>query len=54
MVVRVVVNDRTDGAGLEKVLSPPLLESMAPPTVRFVPARELAPWLGAVIERVAS
>lgn len=43
IVVRVVVNDRTEGAGLEKVLSPPLLESIAPPTVRLVPATELAP-----------
>jgi hypothetical protein len=48
MVVRVVVSDRTDGAGLEKVLSPPLLDSTPPPTVRLVPARELAPWLGAI------
>lgn len=54
IVVKVVVNDRTDGAGLEKVLSPPRLESRAPPTVRFVPASELAPWLAAAMERDAS
>lgn len=54
IVVKVVVKDRTDGAGLEKVLSPPLLDSTPPPTVRLVPAKELAPWLGAVIDRDAS
>jgi hypothetical protein len=48
IVVSVVASDLTDGAGLEKVLSPPLLESMPPPRVRFVPARELAPWLVAM------
>lgn len=47
IVVRVVVNDRTDGAGLLKVLSSPLLESNPPPAVLLVPAKELAPWLGA-------
>jgi hypothetical protein len=50
MVVNVVVKDLTEGAGLEKVLSPPLRESTPPPTVRLVPATELAPWLGAVVE----
>lgn len=50
MVVKVVVKDRTDGAGLENVLSPPLLDSTPPPTVRFVPATELALWLGAINE----
>ena len=39
MVVNVVVSDRTEGAGLEKVLSPPLLDSNPPPPVRA----ELAP-----------
>ncbi len=39
MVVRVVVKDRTEGAGDEKVLSPPLLESKLP-AVRLVPATE--------------
>lgn len=46
-----VVNDRTDGAGLEKVLSSPRLESTPPPAVRLVPANELAPRLGALMER---
>ncbi len=45
MVVRVVVRDRTDGAGDENVLpSPPplLLELSALPTVIAVPAFEVA------------
>lgn len=54
IVVKVVVKDRTDGAGLENVLSPPLLESTPPPMVRLVPATELALWLGAISEREAS
>jgi hypothetical protein len=54
IVVSVVVRDRTDGAGLEKVLSPLRLESTPPPMVRLVPARELAPWLGAVMDRAPS
>lgn len=42
-VVRVVVRDRTDGAGEEKVLpSPPPLELMPPPAVADVPALENA------------
>lgn len=49
-----MVKDRTEGAGLENVLSPPRLESIPPPTVRLVPANELAPWLGAMIECVPS
>lgn len=50
MVVSVVVSDRMDGAGLEKVLSPPLRDSTPPGTVRAVPAIELAWWLGAVVD----
>lgn len=51
MVVKVVVRDRTEGAGLEKVLSPPLLESCPPPIVRLVPVTESVPWLsGASVE----
>ena len=42
IVVKVVVKDRTDGAGLEKVLSPPRLDSTPPAIVRCVPAMELA------------
>jgi hypothetical protein len=43
IVVKVVAKERTEGAGLENVLSPPRRESSPPPTVRLVPARELAP-----------
>jgi len=45
MVVRVVVRERTEGAGEENVLpSPPVrpLELRAPPTVTVVPAFESA------------
>lgn len=49
MVVRVVVRERTDGAGDEKVLSPPRRDSM-PPMVRLVPATDEAPWDGAAME----
>ena len=35
IVVRVVVRDRTDGAGEEKVLSAPRAELTPPPTVVF-------------------
>jgi hypothetical protein len=39
----VVVSDRTDGAGEEKVLpSPPPCELIPPPTVAIVPALEYA------------
>lgn len=42
-VVKVVVSDRTDGAGEEKVLpSPPPLELIPPPAVAIVPALEYA------------
>lgn len=42
-VVKVVVNDRTDGAGDENVLpSPPQLELIPPPPVAMVPAFEYA------------
>lgn len=47
MVVNVVVNDRTDGAGEENVLSAPLLPSRHPFAVRFVPATDDAMWEGA-------
>jgi hypothetical protein len=46
IVVRVVVSDRTEGAGEEKVLSPPLL----PFAVRLVPASEDPP----IVERHVS
>ena len=54
MVVSVVVRDRTDGAGEEKVLSPPRRESNPPPAVLLVPASDEAPCEGAVIEWDAS
>lgn len=54
MVVRVVVSERTEGAGDEKVLSPPLRESIPQPAVRLVPASDDAPCEGAVIEREVS
>jgi hypothetical protein len=48
IVVRVVVSDRRDGAGEEKVLSAPLPVLGPPPTVPAVPAvpapEEGAPW----------
>ena len=50
IVVRVVVRDRTEGAGEENVLSPPLLDSWPPPMVRAVPVREDAPCDGAAID----
>lgn len=43
IVVKVVASDCTEGAGLEKVLSPPRLNSVPPPVVRAVPVSELAP-----------
>ena len=46
-MVSVVVSDLTECVGLEKVLLSSLRESIPPPMVRLVPARELAPWLGA-------
>jgi hypothetical protein len=49
IVVRVVVKDRTDGAGEEKVLSPwPVLTP--PPIVAAVPAADDAPCEGAASE----
>lgn len=48
MVVRVVVRERTEGAGDEKVLSPPLRNSIPPFAVRLVPVRDEAPCDGAV------
>ena len=50
IVVSVVVRDRTDGAGDENVLSPPLRESTPQPTVRLVPATDDVPCEGAIIE----
>ena len=50
IVVSVVVRDRTEGAGDEKVLSPPLRESRPPVAVRLVPATEEAMWDGALME----
>jgi hypothetical protein len=50
MVVRVVVRDRTDGAGEEKVLSPPLRQL----AVRLVPASDDSTCEGAVMERRVS
>jgi hypothetical protein len=47
IVVSVVVRDRTDGAGEEKVLSPPL----RPFAVRLVPVIDVSPCEGAIIER---
>jgi hypothetical protein len=47
IVVSVVVSDRTDGAGEEKVLSPPL----RPFAVRLVPASDASPCEGAIMER---
>lgn len=42
-VVKVVVNDRTEGAGEENVLpSPPPFELRPPPAVAVVPALEYA------------
>jgi hypothetical protein len=43
IVVRVVVNDRRDGAGDENVLSAPLPVLGPPPTVADVPAPDEAP-----------
>ena len=54
MVVRVVVKDRTDGAGEEKVLSPPFRESKPPPAVRLVPVIEDAICDGAWMECAVS
>jgi hypothetical protein len=54
MVVRVVVRERTDGAGDEKVLSPPRRDSMPPFAVLLVPAREDAPCDAAATDRDVS
>ena len=48
----VVVRDRTDGAGDEKVLSPPLRDSKPPFAVRLVPATDDAMFDGALMERL--
>lgn len=44
IVVRVVVKDRTDGAGEENVLSFPCPELTPHPTVAFVPSPDDAAW----------
>lgn len=54
MVVRVVVRERTECAGEEKVLSPPRRDSMPPFAVRLVPASDEAPREGAVMDREVS
>lgn len=54
IVVSVVVRERTEGAGEEKVLSAPLRDSSPPLAVRLVPATDDAPWDGAVIDRAIS
>jgi hypothetical protein len=48
MVVKVVASERTDGAGDEKVLSPPLRNSVPPFAVRLVPVMDEAPCDAAV------
>lgn len=48
MVVKVVARERTEGAGDEKVLSPPRRNSIPPFAVRLVPVRDEAPCDGAV------
>jgi hypothetical protein len=48
MVVKVVVRERTEGAGEEKVLSSPRRDSIPPWAVRLVPARDEAPCDGAM------
>jgi hypothetical protein len=48
IVVKVVARERTEGAGDEKVLSPPLRNSIPPFAVRLVPVRDEAPCDGAV------
>jgi hypothetical protein len=54
IVVRVVVKDRTDGAGDEKVLSAPRPVLTPPPTVADVPAADDAPLEGAASECATS
>jgi hypothetical protein len=54
IVVNVVVKDRTEGDGDEKVLSPPLRDSMPPFAVLLVPAKDGAPCEGAISERGGS
>lgn len=53
-MVSVVVSERTDGAGEEKVLSAPLAELTPQPTVAVVPSPEDAPCEGAASECVVS
>lgn len=50
IVVRVVVNDRTDGAGEEKVLSLPRRKLTPHPTVAFVASPEEGACEGAASE----
>lgn len=54
IVVRVVVIDRTDGAGEEKVLSCPLAELTPPPTVPVVASPDDAACDGATSECATS
>ena len=53
IVVRVVVKDRTDGAGEENVLSAPRVELM-PPAVAFVACPDEGVCEGATSERAVS
>jgi hypothetical protein len=48
MVVKVVASERTEGAGDEKVLSPPRRNSFPILAVRLVPVTDEAPCEGAV------
>ena len=48
------MRDRTEGAGDEKVLSPPLRDSTPPWSVRLVPAMEDSRAEGAVVDREVS
>jgi hypothetical protein len=52
MVVRVVVRERREGAGEEKVLEAPRV--VLGPMVVVVPSPEEAAWDGAATERAAS
>jgi hypothetical protein len=54
IVVSVVVNDLTDGAGEENVLSAPRPELTPQPTVVFVPSPDEAPCEGAASECATS
>lgn len=49
-----MVSERTEGAGEEKVLSPPLRDSRPPLAVRLVPVTDEAPCDGVAMEWAAS